>query len=172
MSASYSVETRAVMIGHTVIILSAFDGLRGHYATVLSVKQGDRTYLVETTDKRRICYTAKELQVVPLGDTIRHGASDENLMCATSREIYGLVVRAVELRMLADSDYHYEQHQRSRAAPSRHCQAVCRRRADRIRNKIEAIKRARQSSLMAGKYVTALVPYATDESMMTPHTQP
>ena len=36
LGAVNTTETRAVMVGHTVRILADYDGLQGHYATVLS----------------------------------------------------------------------------------------------------------------------------------------
>ncbi len=83
-TAPATTERRAVMVGHTVEILSAYDGLQGCYARVQCGDTGDGLVLVVLLgswgERREICYSRRELRHVAMNDTICHDADEECLL--------------------------------------------------------------------------------------------
>lgn len=90
-TAPATTERRAVMVGHTVQILSAYDGLQGCYATVLWGDMGDGKVLVVVDGgwvaRREICYLSRELRHVAMDDAIRHDADEECLLIRRHTEL-------------------------------------------------------------------------------------
>lgn len=83
-NAPATTERRAVMIRHTVEILSNYDGLCGVYGTVVRGDTGDGKVLVEvrwpTDTPRQICYLSREVEHVAMDDAILHNATEECLL--------------------------------------------------------------------------------------------
>ncbi len=82
-NAPATTECRAVMIKHTVQILSNYDGLRGLYGTVVRGDTGDGKVLVEVSigdTRRTICYLSREVEHVAMDDAILHNATEECLL--------------------------------------------------------------------------------------------
>jgi hypothetical protein len=100
MGAVNTTETRAVMLGHTVRILADYDGLKGHYARVLSSGGGQvevDVHLYGELEPRRVIFLERELVVVPMNDTLR----DTGEAMAVDQEVYVMIRRCTDLRMVA-----------------------------------------------------------------------
>jgi hypothetical protein len=86
------------MRGHTVKIVNPREGwecMKGSYATVLTTFVPDGSVLVEMTrpgrdTKEKCCFACEEIEVVPMGDTLRHADTEE----------YRLIIRSVALSQL------------------------------------------------------------------------
>lgn len=90
-------ETRAVMLGHTVRILAEYDGLKGHYAKVLSSGGGQvevNVHLYGKLEPRRVIFLERELAVVPMNDTL----TDTGEAMAVDAEVYVMIRRCANLR--------------------------------------------------------------------------
>ncbi len=116
LSTAQTTERRAVMVKHTVQVLSNYDGLRGYFGTVVRGDVGDRTVLVAVSapggQRREICYATREVRHVAMDDAIMHDADEEcwlirrhtELVCFTAYMPYHQIVtaelaQAVEARL-------------------------------------------------------------------------
>lgn len=83
-AAPATTERRAVMVGHTVQILSAYDGLQGCYGTVLGGDIGTGRLAVQVRDVtgrlHHIGYEPHEMEHVAMDDSILHNATEECLL--------------------------------------------------------------------------------------------
>jgi hypothetical protein len=89
---------RFVMRGHTVKIVNPREGwecMKGSYATVIEQFPDNLGALVEMTrpgrdKKEKSCFACEEIEMVPMGDTLRHADTEE----------YRLIIRSVALSQM------------------------------------------------------------------------
>lgn len=143
LSTAQTTECRAVMVKHTVQILSNYADLRGYYGTVVRGDVGDRTVLVAVSapggQRREICYATREVRHVAMDDAIMHDADEE---CR-------LIRRSVQLA--CPEDYM----PRTQTVTAELAEAV-KARLSRLRAQIRAIQRAK-STRPGNRFCTALV---------------
>jgi len=121
------------MVGHTVRVLVDYDGLRGCFGTVLEGDFGDGKVLVAVTgavtdQRREICFLIREVETVPMNDTLTHTGQ----LAAPDHEVYLLIRRNVDQRRLACS-----------GELSDRLAAALQRRSDRLRAEVRSLQRAR-----------------------------
>jgi len=153
-----SAGRRFVMLGHTVKIVNPREGwecMKGSYATVLTTFVHDGSVLVEMTrpggaTKEKCCFASYEIEVVPMGDTLRHCADEETTMIRRCVGLAGLGSWVSGHGLLSEA-----------------LEASIRRRADRLKVEIAAIQRheqhdlqrqARWAAMGLSNWCTALVP--------------
>jgi hypothetical protein len=93
-----STGRRFVMCGHLVKIVNPREGwecMKGSFATVIEQFPDNLGALVEMTrpgrdTKEKCCFAHEEFEVVPMGDTLRHGDTEE----------YQRIVRSVALSQM------------------------------------------------------------------------
>lgn len=141
---------RAVMVGHTVRILAEYEGLTGRYGMVVGEAITGSNVMVRLAGSNwQICFASQEITVVPMNDPLRDRPN----------EFYMLVARAVRLALWPSWDG-------ADASPA--LKAAVQRRADRLKQLIDALKRERQTLAQAqwaaknglSNYMTAIIPYA------------
>ena len=127
-------ETRAVMVGHTVRVLVDYDNLKGCFGTVLEGDFGDGKVLVGVASmshearRREVCFLSRELELVPGNDPLTHTG---NLM-SRDNDVHLLIRRCTDLRMMARG-----------GKVSEALQERLQRRAQRLHHEIRCLQRAR-----------------------------
>jgi hypothetical protein len=150
---------RFVMLGHTVKIVnprSEWSELRGSYGTVTN-QWGDGSVCVSVTrpgrdGPSRICFSRGEIEIVPMGDTLRHADTEE----------YRLVIRSVAFSQMPKWGGPDGQ------PLSDVLKAAVMRRSERLQKEIKDVQRIAKHSLIKtefwamariSNYCTALVLY-------------
>ena len=122
---------RAVMVGHTVRILAEYGGLFGRYGVVMGESIEGAAVMVRLTGSdRSICFANHEITVVPMNDPL----------WVRPNELYMHIIRAVRLALWPSWDG-------AEASPA--LKAAVRRRSDRLKRLIDAMKRERQTLALA-----------------------
>jgi hypothetical protein len=120
-------ERRAVMVGHTVRILADYDGLQGRYGTVVGPAIEGSAVLVRITGSdRQVCFTSREIAVVPMNMVLCDQPTEKNL----------LIVRAVRLNL-------WPKWHGVEASPALKTAAL--RRSEKLLNLAKAIQRESQT---------------------------
>jgi hypothetical protein len=94
-----SMGRRFVMRGHTVKIVNPREGwecMKGSYATVLTTFVPDGSVLVEMTrpgrdTKEKCCFSTDEIEMVPMGDPLRHADTEEYRLISRSVALYQML---------------------------------------------------------------------------------
>lgn len=155
-----SAGRRFVMRGHTVKIVNPREGwecMKGSFATVIEQFPDNLGALVEMTrpgrdTKEKCCFAHEEFEVVPMGDTLRHGDTEE----------YQRIVRSVALSQMPKWGGPDGQ------TLSDKLKAAVMRRSERLAHETRGIQRIKKQDLREAaiwvelglsNWCTALVPY-------------